>query len=978
MHFTVGQTVLHYQIISRLGEGGVGTVYKAKDLQLERIVAIKVLSHKPETIPDKSRFHEEAKTAAKIVHQNICVTFEYDVFEGEQFIVMEYVEGKTLREYLPIESAASTTTPQAHRGLSIRDSVLFATQIAEGMKEAHAAGIIHRDLKPENIMITPKGQVKVMDFGLAKIKSLTGASMTRAQAGTLVYMSPEQVEGKELDQRTDIFSFGAVLYEMLTGTSPFESESIAGLMRQILEKDPESPSSANPSVDDELSYIVLKCLEKNPDLRYATIEEVHHDLVRYKKRALATDLPRAEDFRIPFRYRKSKRWMLSGVVAATVLIAAVLLYFFNPFKPAGHERISIAVVDFINESGEKELDGLSGMLITSLEQSQRLSVMTRARMLDILTQLGKTNISKIDEPLAREICVKARINVLAIASIRKFGELYTIDLKVLEPSKNEYLFTANEKDYGKENIPLLIDRLAEKTRAALNEHEGEIASANKNVAEMTSVNLEAYQKYFLGEQYIYQQRFADAQRELKEAIALDPTFALAYYRLAYSYSWHVDPRRVEPVERAMEYIDRVPEKERGLIFGLYQYIKGNQDSAIHIYKNVLEKFPESKEALWHVGDISFHRSDYDTAIVYFEKVFEIDPSFGFALQHIIIAYSRKEKPMKMIEYAKRYVTVTPTEEAFKYLAGTYLMHGDFENARSILETISNLFETSTLPIMGMADYFTFKDEYPAAEKTLLDFLQRENDPARKREAYRKLSNVYACMGKFQAALETCDKVISIDGSLQDKNDLALAYAEKGLWLWVGLRVKPEVELATARSYLTTTDFRLSLYLAKIFLRLRDFDRAREIILSPRLGVPEVLYGNVILQANIALQVGRYQDAVEQFRLFVSRWGLADPTLSINDYARSLIEAKKYSDAINLLEKYQHHYFDGWWSNYLASRAASYPESFYVQGIAYEMSGDKKSALKCFEKLLTLWKDADADLPLAAEAKMHVQKLRMGN
>lgn len=304
--------------------------------------------------------------------------------------------------------------------------------------------------------------------------------------------------------------------------------------------------------------------------------------------------------------RRRRTGVVFAAAAIALMIVAVVVVRQASREPESAQRMSVAVVDFVNETNEPELNGLSGMLITSLEQSRRLSVLTRSRLFDILKQMGKESADRIDESLGREICNRANVNALVVASVHKFDQLYTIDLKVLDPQKNQYIFTAKEEGEGKARIPSMIDKLSERTRAGLREKSAEIQAANQKVADVTTTDLEAYRHYFLGEELYCKYMNDEAAEEFKKAIALDPDFALAHYRLAYMIGWTNPKLAEEPVQKAMMLIDRAPEKERHMIRAVKAYVEGNLSEAITISQEALKAYPTYREALWMVGDLSFH------------------------------------------------------------------------------------------------------------------------------------------------------------------------------------------------------------------------------------------------------------------------------------------------------------------------------------------------------------------------------------
>ncbi|MGH2568982.1 MAG: protein kinase domain-containing protein, partial [Bacteroidota bacterium] len=562
------------------------------------------------------------------------------------FIEMEYVDGITLRRKL-------TDSP-----LNVDDALSYGIQIGEALQEAHSKGIVHRDIKSDNVMLNSRNQVKVMDFGLAKLKGSLKLTRTTSTVGTLAYMSPEQIQGGAADMRSDIFSFGVVLYEMLTQKFPFRGEHEAAMMYSIVNEPHEPVQKHRLDATADLIHIIDRLLEKNPADRYQSIGDVVIELRRLKRDtskvyrtipiAPATPPstvtpqvtpPPAQQpsptttvmINIP---RLNVRKLLIPLgAAALLLIVGVAGYFLFLTEENGNgERLPVAVADFVNETGEKELDGLSGMLITSLEQSKRLSVLTRSRMFDVLRQLGRANVDRVDESLGRVICQQAGVNALVLASVRKFGKLYTIDLKILDPRENQYLFAASEQGEGQESIPGMIDELSKKTRVGLKEKEAEVKTASTNVAGVTTANLQAYQHYFQGEQLINKLKFDEAQEEFKKAIALDSTFGLAYYRLAYAINWLSGSDASAALNKALALKDRLPERERYLLQALNAEAAGGFAAGVTILREMEKAYPDDKEMIYNIGDWSYHAGDFSTAVTYLEKVLAIDPSFERGLQ----------------------------------------------------------------------------------------------------------------------------------------------------------------------------------------------------------------------------------------------------------------------------------------------------------------------------------------------------------
>src|SRR6185436_18769439 len=537
-----------YRILSRLGSGGMGEVYLADDSRLGRRVALKVLL--PELALDPSvmkRFEREACAASALNHPSILTIHELGRDGDTAYIVGEYVDGVTLRTRLD------------DGPLPLREVVTIGTQIASALAVAHAAGIVHRDLKPENVMLRRDGLVKVLDFGLAKqlshrvVESEAATIERTTEAGTVLgtidYMSPEQVRCRPVDARSDIFSLGTMLYELTAGQVPFTGETSSHVMVAILEQE------APPLDDPGLQPIVARALQKDPADRYQTADEMLADL-----RALNADVPRPR-----FRFNK-RRAVIAGAAVAAVAAVVFLLTFVMRDRGTP-PRVRIAVADFDNQTGERPLDGLSGMLITSLEQLHRVSVMTRDRMFDSLRRTGRNDVARIDESAGRQVAQSENLHGLVTASVNKLGTLYVIDMKMIDPVTNEYVFTGREQAKGQERIPELIDSLSDQLRLSLKESGGEVRAARKEIGKATTTNLEAYQHYFLGDQFIAQMKFPEAIAELKKAVEIDPAFSPAWARLA--YACYYPPHGPDVTDDVRQYLanarrfgDGAPEKER--------------------------------------------------------------------------------------------------------------------------------------------------------------------------------------------------------------------------------------------------------------------------------------------------------------------------------------------------------------------------------------------------------------------------------
>jgi len=425
--------------------------------------------------------------------------------------------------------------------------------------------------------------------------------------------------------------------------------------------------------------------------------------------------------------KESKMPILAAGLSLGLLITIFALRTTDKMEPTVEsifytgERIPVAISDFENNTGDATLDGLSGLLITSLEQSNYLTVLTRSRMYDLLKQMGKQDADKVDEQLGREICQRADINALVLTSIRQFGELYSVDLKILDIEKDEYLFSTNVQAEGKKNIPGLIDEISKQTRINLAEKAETIEKSQRDIASITTDNMEAYHHYDLGRKASLAFNWSDATKHYKNALEEDSTFALAYYGLAYNYKWNFDSRQYDFITKALKYIHSVPEKEQ--LFIQAMAVNDDQDAAIPIYKKVLEKYPNEKLAYWEIGDIYYHDDMADKSISYFEKCLEFDPAFEYALQHLYLAYVDTERHDNNIELANRAIELFPDEKLYKQRQlGAYRQAGKFKDYFRLAKKL----EKSEFPILNpdkiIGDGYMYSGDYEKAEEHYLKML----------------------------------------------------------------------------------------------------------------------------------------------------------------------------------------------------------------------------------------------------------------
>jgi len=675
----IGQTIAHYKILEKLGGGGMGVVYKAEDLQLKRQVALKFLPLELTADPDaKGRFIHEAQAASSLEHSNICTIHEInETPDGQLFICMAYYEGKTLKKH--IESGP----------LTFERIIDISMQICKGLQKAHEKGIIHRDIKPANIMITTDDEVRIVDFGLAKLSGQTVLTREGTTLGTVAYMSPEQARGDQVDHRTDIWSLGIVMYEMVCGRTPFRGEYDQAVLYEIASEKQRSLTGVRTGVPVELEYLINKCLAKKPEERYQHVDELLADFRRLKKESepsrLISEVSQIEHVPLIRRFR----WPI-GFAAAVILLAIVTFVarslFFN--SAIAIQPNPIVVITFKNQTGEPAYDYLEqaipNLLITSLEQSKYLRVITWERIYDLLKKLGKPDVKEIDRELGFEICRLEGVESIVLGSFIKAGDIFATDVKVLDVQSKVLLKSASAKGEGVGSIlQRQIDELSEQISQVIIPTAEAGRASSLSVSDITTSSIEAYHYFLKGRDAFHKLYYPDAKHFIEKAIAFDSTFAIAYLYLARAQgALSEDEESDNSYEKAKMYAGRAGKKDQMYIDAWYaNRIENNPEKRIRILEEIIHQYPQEKEAYTYLGWYYESRKQIDLAIATYEKVLEMDPQYGPVLNLMAYTYCDMKQFEKAAEYFDRYLKALPGDaNPYDSIGELYLSMGQFDNA----------------------------------------------------------------------------------------------------------------------------------------------------------------------------------------------------------------------------------------------------------------------------------------------------------
>ncbi|MDX9856644.1 MAG: protein kinase [candidate division Zixibacteria bacterium] len=1005
---TPGQQFAHFRIDRKIGEGGMGAVFLAEDQKLGRQVALKILlAEYFDDAERRERFYREARTAAQVSHPNVMGIYDLGVEKEPgsnrdmNYIVMEYIAGRSLASILREDKPDMATI------------LRYASKIASGLAAAHQKGIVHRDIKAENILVDESGEPKVLDFGLAKPVTpvqfekegedstrTVSQELTRAGKilGTVTYMSPEQVRGEKVDNRSDIFSFGILLYQMATGEMPFAGKTQVSTLAKILESQPEPPHLKNADIPAELERIIAKCLQKDPADRYQDTRDLVVDLrsLRRQYDSGVTETVSAITDRMPAGGRTFKinlTWKLVIVILVGMVIVSGLIEQCLDVDvetrmsdlPGGGEidkalslagRLaqgvnSLAILSFSNKTGDPELDwlqtGLPEIMLTDLSQSGSINIISRERVFDHLGVRSDEQYSREDYVDAAKALGAAK---LLSGSFFKVGDQIRIDARLEDITSGTILL--GEKVVGSDPF-VLVDSLTTKIATSLNVAQ---ADARDISASSFASSPEAYKEYHKGVELFGLSQWEEAIKQFEKAIEIDSTFALPYMRIGMVHVFQGRQQKgVGYLSKALVYQDKLPRRERSLLdiyVDLWQ--RQQYEPAYDKIKRFVETYPEDKEGrTFYAVAISAFERDTVQAFIQLDTVLMIDPEYPFALQQYADLRSQYNNFEGAIPSYERLLETSPqTADYYQSLGTLYFRLNRFDDAIELYREAMERFPDDPDPISSLANAYVQKRELDKAEQ-LLARIPKEfgDDPYEMRQYDNSMGNLSLWRGRFKENLAWRHRALEHAQKTGDENLISSSYGVlKGFFDLMGQRDSAHYYLRQA--YKVAGTFQRMSYPIEVVAM--DHSQAEEMralftreITDFRNRLPQQMHSladglDSLFEAHAAADTAA---VIRAYYLIKS----SQPNQTGNDYAigQIMVKTGRYKEAIDVLTPLVE-------GTERTNSGFTYPMTHYYLGVASQELGDRTTAVEHFREMLRFWSNPDTELKEIADARARLAQL----
>lgn len=962
----IGKTIAQYRILEKIGQGGMGEVYLAEDTELRRRVAIKFLPATTSPEPDvRARFKREAQAAAALNHPNIITIHEVAEYEGRPYIVMAHVEGEPLSN-------------EVLRSLPLERVLDYAIQIAEGLREAHAAGVIHRDIKPDNILVDSNGHIKVLDFGLAKLDGATRLTQESSTLGTVHYMSPEQTRGADVDHRSDLFSLGAVLYELITAQVPFPGDHAAAVAYAISNVDPLPLARFNNRASPELQRIVSKALAKDPNERYQSASDLLADLRRVRR-----ELDGSGSGPSPAGPQPRPRRTLRLLIPASLLfVVVVAVFIFKPFRlevgsdqPVVAAENTLAVMYFDNlvdpADGKRQGEIITNLLITDLSETGGVNVLSSQRLYDLLKLEGKEGVRSLDRATSTGVAKRAGARWMLLGSILQLQPEIVVTSQLVEVQSGAVASSQRVRGRTGEDVFAVADRLAGEVRDDLH-LPGVRRVADDFVAPRMTNSEEAYRYYLEGIEYDHKLYRDDARRSFEKAIEYDSTFAMAYLQLAFPPAHTSTREKLESIDKALKYSEGATARNRMVIEAMHDYLHGDKPQARERFEEMANRFPNDKHVLFILANIYLHDyHDPDRAATYLRRAIQLDPLYRDAYNLLAYAYGDLGDLGQSIWAINKYIEIAPDEpNPYDSRGDLYALSGKIDDAIASYKTALEKNPDFSASARKLGHLYRARGDFATAESYYRRGLE-DGGITRSRSRF-DLACLTVYQGRLSLGLAALDDGVAADraAGYDGRGYLNKRVLQAGIY---ALRnelpaIRPLADEMPPYSAAMGSHWQEAR--AMMLALCGDIGGAQEVADTLRAGakrgvIPDSAWH--FAAGWIAFVQARYDSAASNFEASTdvspSLWGSYPLGLSY-------LALGRLSEAVDAFESVRHRY-DYFW----AVDPISAVTIHYHTGIAYERSGWNDRAIECYQEFLDIWKDADPGAPYVDDARARLAHLR---